>query len=151
MSVNAPGVSKCRLHFYYTRLHAWPIRAAVSSFSDPKMRRRRAVDTMLWNPHSYHRFRMNLCHPLVALCMALPQPVTTALQVELSFSKSVTSEPFTGRVFVIASKTAISDKGTPPGPNWFKPYPFFSQDVTKWNPDTPLKFQPQYGLPAWDK
>jgi hypothetical protein len=86
----------------------------------------------------------------LALCLAL-QPQTPALQVELSFSKAVTADAFSGRVYLIASKNAIGDKATPPGPNWFRPYPFFAQDVAKWAPETPLKFQPQYGLPAWEK
>ena len=93
---------------------------------------------------------MNLIPLLVSVC--LTPPPTTPLHVELTFSKAVTSEAFTGRVFVIASKTPINEKGNPPGPAWFKPYPFFAQEVTKWAPGAPLKFQPQYGLPTpWDK
>jgi len=89
--------------------------------------------------------------PFLLLFVALaPQP-TPAVQIDLSFSKAVTSEPFTGRVFLIASKTPISEKGPPAGANWFKPYPFFAQDVTNWRAETPLKFHPQFGLPAWDK
>ncbi len=93
---------------------------------------------------------MNLTPLLVSVCLALPQPTST-LQLELTFSKSVTSDAFNGRVFVIASKTAINEKGTPPGPNWFSPYPFFAQNVTKWAPDVPLKFQPQFALTPWDQ
>jgi hypothetical protein len=93
---------------------------------------------------------MNLAPLFVSVCLALPQPTNT-LQVELSFSKSVTGEDFTGRVFVIASKSALSEKGTPPAPGWFKPYPFFAQDVVRWAPDTPLRFKPQFALQPWDK
>ncbi len=89
---------------------------------------------------------MNLTLFLASMCFVLaPQPASK-LNVELSFSKTVTSEPFSGRVFVIATKTASN--GQPPGPGWFNPYPFFAQDVAKWAPDAPLKFTPQFGL--WD-
>ena len=93
---------------------------------------------------------MNLAPLLLGVCLALPTQPTAALQVELSFSKSVNADAFTGRVFVIASKTPINEKNPPPAPGWFKPYPFFAQEVTKWSPDTPLKFEPQFAFPdAW--
>ena len=94
---------------------------------------------------------MYLAPLLLGAVMAQAPQQTAPLQVELSFSKSVTSEPFSGRVFVIASKTAISEKDLPRSPGWFNPYPFFAQEVKQWSPDTPLKFQPPYGLPRWDK
>ena len=90
---------------------------------------------------------MNLAPLLLGVCLALPTQPTAALQVELSFSKSVNADAFTGRVFVIASKTPINEKNPPPAPGWFKPYPFFAQEVTKWSPDTPMKFQPQFAFP----
>src|ERR1051325_3958467 len=90
---------------------------------------------------------MNLTPFFVSMSVLLTPQTATKLDVELSFSKSVAAEPFSGRVFVIATKN--ESKGQPPGPGWFNPYPFFAQDVTQWSPDTPLKFQPRYGL--WDK
>jgi hypothetical protein len=86
----------------------------------------------------------------VSLCLTLPPQQTPAPPVELTYSKHV-ADSFTGRVFVIASKTPISEMGTPPGPSWFKPYPFFAQEVTKWGADAPLAFKPQYALQPWDK
>ena len=80
----------------------------------------------------------------ILLCLAAAQP-TTALNVELTFPKSMLAEPFTGRVFVIATKTA--GKGTPAGLNWFNPQPAFAQDVAKWLPDAPLKFEPRFAHP----
>lgn len=82
------------------------------------------------------------------LAVGLTQP-TTQLNVELSFSKGITAEAFSGRVFVIATKTP--SKGTPPGLNWFNPHPAFAQDVVKWTPDTPLKFTPKFAHPkTWE-
>ena len=95
---------------------------------------------------------MNVLPLLVSVGFTLAQPQSPPLAVELSFAKSVTSEPFTGRVFVIASKQPIKENDPPPRLNWFTPYPFYAQEVTKWLPETPLKFEPQYGLPqSWDK
>ena len=95
---------------------------------------------------------MNLIPLVVSVCLALPPQPTTALQVELSFSKAVTGDAFSGRVFVIASKGPINEKSPPPGANWFKPYPFFAQEVKEWSPDTALAFRPQYGLPKrWQR
>jgi hypothetical protein len=66
------------------------------------------------------------------------------LRVELRFSKQALSEPFTGRVFLLVAKTASAD--VPRKPNWFKPEPFFAQDVVRWAPDTPLAFQPTHAF-----
>jgi Putative esterase len=95
---------------------------------------------------------MNLNPLLISMCLAFPAQPTAALQVELSFSKIVSADAFGGRVFVIASRNPIGDKSPPP-PGWFKPYPFFAQEVTKWSPDTPLKFEPKFAFPvaSWDK
>src|SRR5688572_16017189 len=79
-----------------------------------------------------------------------PQP-TTALEVELTFSKAVLNEPFTGRVFVMATKQA-NEKSPPPGLAWFNPQPCFAQEVEKWQPDSPLKFEPRYSHPKkWEE
>jgi S-formylglutathione hydrolase FrmB len=83
----------------------------------------------------------------ILLTTLLLQPST--LPVEVSFAKSVTSEPFTGRVFIMATKAP--SKGRPAGLNWFNPAPCFAQDVANWMPDTPLKFEPKFAHPkTWD-
>jgi pimeloyl-ACP methyl ester carboxylesterase len=90
--------------------------------------------------------------PLLCLFLVGLQPPAESppLAVQLSFSKKVAAEPFTGRVFLIASRSPIS--GVPPRQAWFKPFPFFAQDVRDWRPDEPLKFQPQHAFPiAFDK
>lgn len=83
-----------------------------------------------------------LCLFLVGLQPPIESP---PLSVQLSFSKKVAAEPFTGRVFLIASRSPIS--GAPPRQSWFKPFPFFAQDVRDWRPDEPLTFQPQHAFP----
>jgi S-formylglutathione hydrolase FrmB len=85
---------------------------------------------------------MHIAPLFLAVCLTQP---ATQLNVEVSFSKVVTAEAFSGRVFVIATKTP--SKGTPPGLSWFNPQPAFALDVVKWLPETPLAFEPKYAHP----
>jgi hypothetical protein len=85
---------------------------------------------------------MHFAPLLLALVVAQPK---TDLNVNITFSKAITPDAFTGRVFVIATKT--ESKGTPPGLNWFNPHPAFAQEVSKWQPDTPLRFEPKFAHP----
>ncbi|MCI0462595.1 MAG: hypothetical protein L0Z62_37065 [Gemmataceae bacterium] len=58
------------------------------------------------------------------------------LEFHLTFDRTVSAEPFSGRVYVLLSKQA--SKTLPAGPNWFKPEPFFAVDVKGWKPGEPL-------------
>lgn len=60
---------------------------------------------------------------------------TKPLSFRLSFSPRVSPAPFTGRVFVMLTK---SDSEPRLGPNWFNPGPFFARDVKDWKPGEPL-------------
>src|SRR5260370_4935026 len=84
---------------------------------------------------------------LVCLFLAGLQPPIESppLAVQLSFSKKIAAEPLTGRVFLIASRAPISS--APPRQSWFKPFPFFAQDVRDWRPHEPLMLQPQHAFP----
>ncbi len=85
---------------------------------------------------------------LLALCVAAttaPAADPATFDLRVTFSKDALAAPFTGRVFVIASKQPLKD--APAGINWFKPEPFFAQDVKNWQPDTLLPFQPPLGYP----
>src|SRR5438876_8338234 len=86
--------------------------------------------------------RMNLSLVLASALLLQPAP---KLEVELSFPKSALAQPFTGRVFVVATRSA--NPGAPGGISWFGPQPFFAQDVTNWRPETPLAFRPQFAHP----
>jgi hypothetical protein len=63
-----------------------------------------------------------------------------SLEFQITFDRKVSGEPFTGRVYVLLSQKEI--KPLPANPNWFKPEPFFAQDVKDWKPGTPLTFGP---------
>lgn len=90
-----------------------------------------------------------LRHVVVLLSILIgtaPGVAEQSLQFRITFPKSVLPSPFTGRVFVVASKPAIGNG--PARVNWFKPEPFFAMDVKDWQPDTPLKFVPKDVCPA---
>jgi hypothetical protein len=70
-----------------------------------------------------------------------PRPV----EFRLTFADNVTAFPFTGRVFVIASKQPLTDG--PHRQNWLGPEPFFAQDVKNWRPGETLTFRAQAHFP----
>jgi putative esterase len=61
------------------------------------------------------------------------------LQFQLTFDPAVSPKPFTGRVYVMLSRRDPGSNllGTP---SWFRPDPFFAQDVRNWLPGSPLIF-----------
>jgi hypothetical protein len=71
---------------------------------------------------------------LLAACL-LPVAARAAdrpLEFHVTFDKAVSDKPFTGRVYVLLSK---SDGREPRyGPSWFKPEPIFARDVKGWKP-----------------
>jgi S-formylglutathione hydrolase FrmB len=83
-------------------------------------------------------------------CLAVlgtPWSQAKALEFQLSFPKAVSDAPFTGRVYVLLSKSQPTE--LPSGPNWFNPEPFFALDVRDWRPDTPLTLGGNaHGYPA---
>jgi Putative esterase len=75
---------------------------------------------------------------LIAPSAALPAAEKQPLTFFLTFDKAVSNEPFTGRVYVMLSKTP--SKGLRSGPSWFAPEPFFAKDVKNWKPGETLVF-----------
>ncbi len=79
--------------------------------------------------------RVRQATALVFLFLAA-RPLSAAdarsLEFQLTFDKIVSAEPFTGRVYVLLSKTETKQLRS--GPNWFKPEPFFARDVKDWRP-----------------
>jgi hypothetical protein len=71
------------------------------------------------------------------LCCLLATPLRAAgpkpLEFHLTFDKTVTAAPFTGRVFVLVSKSRSSAE-PPLHLNWFSPEPLFAIDVKDWKP-----------------
>ena len=80
---------------------------------------------------------------LVVLAARADEP--RPLQFQVTYSKQSLGTPFTGRVFVVASKAALGSG--PARVSWFKTEPFYAMDVKAWQPDTPLTFQPVAQFP----
>ncbi len=78
-----------------------------------------------------------LCAALL-VCSAPVSPVEQArpLEFRLSFTETVSRQPFTGRVFVMLTR---NERPTPPEmPNWLRPEPLFARDVKDWKPGETL-------------
>jgi len=58
------------------------------------------------------------------------------LEFHLTFDKSVSAKPFTGRVYVMLTKGRRTD--LPRGPSWMQPEPFFAIDAKDWKPGDEL-------------
>ena len=79
----------------------------------------------------------------LALFLFLPDlpaapPSVVAPRISIVLSRTVQAEPFTGRVFVFFSKEPITGVARQ---NWFKPHPFFAQDVVKLAPEAAHAFK----------
>lgn len=57
--------------------------------------------------------------------------------VRVVLSPDVREKPFTGRVYLFASRSEQEPRF---GPQWFHPEPFLAQDVVDWQPGTSLEF-----------
>jgi enterochelin esterase-like enzyme len=82
---------------------------------------------------SYY-LRLACVLPLLVPASAVAQP--RPLEFRLTFDRSVSARPFTGRVYVMLFKQDVKELRS--GPNWLQPEPFFAKDVKDWQPDQPL-------------
>jgi hypothetical protein len=75
---------------------------------------------------------------LLAVCL-LPIAARAAdrpLEFRVTFDKAVSAKPFTGRVYVMLTKSERSEPRY--GPSWFRPEPIFARDVKDWKPGEEL-------------
>src|SRR5438309_1809976 len=82
--------------------------------------------------------RLGVVAVLLSAPTLLPAADTRPLAFHLTFTKTVSNEPFTGRVYVLLSKTP--SKALRSGPSWFAAEPFFAKDVKNWMPGETLVF-----------
>lgn len=76
---------------------------------------------------------------LLSLSASIEAQEKTTPRFTVSFSKTISEKPVTGRVLVM-----LGQGGEPRnGPNWFRPMPFFARDVKDWAPETPLEIGQQ--------
>jgi pimeloyl-ACP methyl ester carboxylesterase len=86
-------------------------------------------------PPMIHRLNCLAC----LLPLLIPDPAAAQqrpLEFRLTFDRSVSAQPFSGRVYVMLFKQDV--KELRPGPDWFQPDPLFAKDVKNWQPGQPL-------------
>lgn len=76
--------------------------------------------------------------PVVRVLLLLVASSATAAEREfqVTFSKAVRSEPYSGRVYLFFEKNPRQEPRF--GPDWFHPGPCLAIDVSNWMPDEPL-------------
>ncbi|MHB1422260.1 MAG: alpha/beta hydrolase-fold protein [Gemmataceae bacterium] len=93
------------------------------------------------------RYSIRLAYLLLLLTPASAAAQARPLEFRLTFDRSVSAQPFTGRVYVMLFKQDV--KELRPGPDWFQPDPFFAKDVKDWQPGQPLVLDGKaLGFPA---
>lgn len=80
--------------------------------------------------------RGQLAACLLVIVAARASAAPAPLAFHLTFDPAIHERPFTGRVYVLLSKTDL--RLLPSGPNWFRPEPFFALDVKDWRPGQAL-------------
>src|SRR5262249_20569232 len=79
--------------------------------------------------------------PLAACLFLIAAPAARAadakpLEFRVPFDRAVSDKPFTGRVFVMLTKSERN--GPPSGLSWARPEPVFARDVKDWKPGEEL-------------
>lgn len=87
-------------------------------------------------PPMIRRLRPFAC--LLPLLVPVSAAKSAPLEFRVTFDRSVSAQPFSGRVYVMLFKQDVKDLR--PGPDWFRPEPFFAKDVKNWQPGQPLVF-----------
>jgi hypothetical protein len=75
---------------------------------------------------------------LLALLIAAPLPAAelAPLSFQLTFDQAALDQPFTGRVFVMLTKSSPDE--LPSSISWSRPQPVFAKDVVNWKPGQPI-------------
>src|SRR6266403_686255 len=80
------------------------------------------------------RRRLFLGTSLLFLLASLAHAQQRALEFHVTFDKTVSEAPVSGRVFVLLSSANRSSEKLPSSLNWFNPEPLFAVDVKDWKP-----------------
>jgi hypothetical protein len=90
---------------------------------------------------------LHLASLLLLLMPVSAEAQSRPLEFRLTFDRTVSARPFTGRVYVMLFKQNVNELR--PGPDWFHPDPFFAKDVKDWQPGQPLVLDAKaLGFPA---
>lgn len=82
------------------------------------------------------RLSIHLVYLLLLLTPVFAVAQSRPLEFRLTFDRGVSTQPFTGRVYVMLFKQDVKDLR--PSPNWFQTDPFFAKDVKNWQPEQTL-------------
>ncbi|MAX38489.1 alpha/beta hydrolase-fold protein [Gimesia sp.] len=89
------------------------------------------------------RFRSSLlllaCTSVIFCGQTLPSEAAEN-RFQVRFLKSIHPQPFTGRVYLIFTRSGREPRL---GPSWFQPESFIARDVTNWQPGEVLDFHPE--------
>lgn len=61
-----------------------------------------------------------------------PEIAAAPMRFHLNFDPGISTQPFTGRIYVMLFEKEVAN--LQPGPNWFRPEPFYVRDVKDWKP-----------------
>ncbi len=89
-----------------------------------------------------HQFRFCILTLLLTLSpslLVLTETHASENTFQVRFTRSVHNQPFTGRVYLIFTR---SEREPRLGPSWFQPELFLSRDVVDWEPGVILEFSP---------
>src|SRR5262249_20248096 len=78
--------------------------------------------------------RLFLGTSLFFLLTSVAHAQQQALEFHVTFDKTVSEAPVSGRVFVLLSSANRSTEPPPRSLNWFNPEPLFAVDVKDWKP-----------------
>jgi hypothetical protein len=93
------------------------------------------------------RFCIRIAYLLLLLSPASALGQARPLEFRLTFDRSVSAQPFSGRVYILLFKQDAKELRS--GPSWFGSDPFFAKDVRDWQPDQPLVLNAKaLGYPA---
>lgn len=82
------------------------------------------------------RVRSLVAFVVLSVCTAYLPAQGTCGRLEFHVTQTVSDKPFTGRVYLMLSKSPL--KELPSRPSWFKPDLFFAKDVKDWQPGAKL-------------
>lgn len=88
----------------------------------------------------YFRFCFLILFSVICLSLfVLAESDASENTFQVRFTESVHNQPYTGRVYLIFTRTHREPRT---GPSWFQPETFLSQDVVNWQPGEVLEITP---------